>query len=130
MKVYGFGQAPVPTGPPVFGKTLAESGHGHVTTVHVHEDADIPDDLTLESLDVEQLQVTEDVVLAGSLQTPFVDTAALQVGELGISLGIVDEYEENVRMHISNRFLPVDVSAPQGTIESTSGDNTINRCEG
>ena len=93
MKVYGFGLAPILTGPPVLGQSLAESGHDHVTTVHVHEDADIPDALTLESLEVDLLQVTEDVVLAGSLQTPFVDTIALQVGELGFSLGITDEYE-------------------------------------
>ena len=113
MKVYGFGLAAVPTGPPVFGKKLAESGHDHVTTVHVHEDADIPDDLTLDSLDVDMLQVAEDLVLAGSLTTPFVNATDMQVGELDIALGILDEHEENVLMHISNRFLPVDPSAPQ-----------------
>jgi len=82
MKAYGFDVPPIPVGPPVLGQTPADSDHDHVTTVHVHEDADIPEDLTLDSLEVDDLQVLDGLVVAGTLTAALVDVTDIEAKDV------------------------------------------------
>ena len=131
LKSLGLFLDPIPVAERVFGGS-ATGDHDHTTTTvvtHIHDDADIPEDLELDTVQADSILV-EDLHVTDELQVPVVDAEEVvanivtsnEIDTTGIDTDVITT--SGVDYRISKDYLPTDVNNVQAG-ESVTTDNTI-----